>query len=433
MKKRRGKRNARRSARVPSGAGEVLEVHIERILPGGAGLAHAEGRTILVGLAAPGDHLRVRLEQTRGNVSFAKIVEILSPSPVRVLPPCPYFGRCGGCDFQQLSYEAQLASKVEIIRDCLRRIARIETPLEIPITPSPLAWRYRSRAQWQYDSITQRLGYFERGSHKVCDVAECPVLVPTLQETFLDLRARLKEGSLPEEVREFQSVAGDEGASLLPSLSGGQVSEVTRRIAGESYHFSAAGFFQINHELLAPLVNAALSSARGETARGETAVDLYCGAGLFTLPLARRFTRVTGIEASAHAVACARRNLSDAGLANARVECSTVSSWLKEHGPALAPVDYLLLDPPRTGAEEGAISAILLLRPQRIVYVSCDPATLARDLTQLFKGGYQLDSIAALDMFPQTHHVETVVHLATSVVSYKSSCNYMQDYAFLQK
>jgi 23S rRNA (uracil1939-C5)-methyltransferase len=415
MRKRRGKHDARRAERKPSGAGEILEVHIERMLPGGAGLAHAQGRTILVGLAAPGDYLRVSLEERRGNVSFARIVEILSPSPVRVSPPCPYFGRCGGCDFQQLSYEAQLASKVEIIRDCLRRIARIETSLEIPITASPQDWRYRSRAQWQYDSSTQSLGYFERGSHTVCDVTECPVLVPALQETLTDLRARLKDGSLTEEVREFESVAGDEGASLLPTLTDVQTPrEVTRRIAGETYRFSAAGFFQINHELLAPLVKAALKGAQGEMAQGETALDLYCGAGLFTLPLARRFTRVTGIEASVHAVAYARRNLSGAGLTNASVHTSTVSTWLEEHGPTLAPVDYLLLDPPRTGAEEGAIAAILQLRPQRIAYVSCDPATLARDLKQLLDGGYHLDTLAAFDMFPQTHHVETVAHLEAS-------------------
>ncbi|MEA2172607.1 MAG: rRNA (uracil1939-C5)-methyltransferase [Blastocatellia bacterium] len=411
MRKPRRKRDAQRSQQKPSGAGEMLEVHIERMLPGGAGLAHAGGRTILVGLAAPGDHLRVRLEEKRGGVSFAKIVEILTPSPVRIEPPCPYFGRCGGCDFQQLSYEAQLASKVEIIRDCLRRIARIEPPQEIPITASPQDWRYRSRAQWQYDSIKEHLGYFERGSHKVCDVVECPVLVPALQETLLDLRSRLKDGSLPLEVQEFQAVAGDEGASLFPPLNGGEAREVTRYIAGENYRFSAGGFFQINHELLAPLVNAALAGAHG-----ETALDLYCGAGLFTLPLARRFTRVTGIEASAHAVAYARRNLADAGLTNASVHSATVSSWLTQHGPGLAPIDYLLLDPPRTGAEDGAINAIIQLRPQHIAYVSCDPATLARDLKQLLNIGYHLDTITAFDMFPQTHHVETVAHLSASFI-----------------
>ena len=128
--------------------GPSVSVEIERIVPGGAGLAHADGRTIFVGLAAPGDHLRVRINQTRGRVAFASILEIIKPSPARVEPRCPYFGRCGGCDFQQLDYEAQLDAKVQIIRDCLRRIARLEPPAEIPITPSALRWHYRSRAQW---------------------------------------------------------------------------------------------------------------------------------------------------------------------------------------------------------------------------------------------------------------------------------------------
>jgi 23S rRNA (uracil1939-C5)-methyltransferase len=408
MRKRKRAARPRREAHAAASAPEVLEVTVERILPGGAGLAHAGGRTVLVGLAAPGDHLRVRIESARGQVSFAKIVEILTPSPVRVEPPCPYFGRCGGCDFQQLSYEAQLAAKVEIIRDCLRRIARVEPPSEISITPSPIEWRYRSRAQWQHDARKGLLGYFERGSHNVCDVAECPVLVPALQETFRDLRRRLKDGSLSALVQEFQSVAGDEGdASLVPPLTIEQSREVTRRIGSETYHFSADGFFQINHELLATLVNAALDGAHG-----ETALDLYCGAGLFTLPLARRFARVTGIEASAPAVSYALRNLSDAGLLNAQVHASTVSSWLREHGARIGPIDFLLLDPPRAGAEEGAIAAILDLRPRHISYVSCDPATLARDLKQLLAGGYNLTHVAAFDMFPQTHHVETIAHLA---------------------
>ncbi|MBD0326099.1 MAG: class I SAM-dependent RNA methyltransferase [Pyrinomonadaceae bacterium] len=142
------------SSRRPEKAFEVL---IERILPGGAGLAHADGQTFLVALAAPGDRLRVRIDHVRGKVAFASIEEIITPSPLRIEPPCPYFGRCGGCDFQQLSYQAQLTAKVEIIRDCLRRIARIEPPAEIHITPSPLAWHYRSRAQWQHDPRKGRL------------------------------------------------------------------------------------------------------------------------------------------------------------------------------------------------------------------------------------------------------------------------------------
>jgi 23S rRNA (uracil1939-C5)-methyltransferase len=388
-------------------AGKSAEVSIERLLPGGLGLAHAEGQTILVALAAPGDRLHVMIERVRGDVAFGSIHEIVTPSPLRVEPLCPYFGRCGGCDFQQLSYQAQLAAKVEIIRDCLRRIARIEPPSDITITPSPLAWNYRSRAQWQHDARRRHLGYFERGSHRVCDVTVCPVLVPALQETFSDLRERMLSGLLPPDIEEFQGVAGDDGASLVPPLDAVEERlETSRTIGDHRYRFSADGFFQINHELLAPLINAAVNQAHG-----DTAIDLYCGAGLFTLPLARRFARVIGVEANAAAIAYARRNLDEAGLTGATVERAKVSDWLKDNAERLAPVDYLLLDPPRAGAEEGATAGILSLRPRHIAYVSCDPATLARDLKELFGGGYRLDSITAFDMFPQTHHVETVVHM----------------------
>jgi tRNA/tmRNA/rRNA uracil-C5-methylase (TrmA/RlmC/RlmD family) len=381
-----------------------IEVLIERILPGGMGLAHASGRTVLVALAATGDRARVRIESVRGKVAFARIVEIIEPSPLRIEPPCPYFGRCGGCDFQQMNYSAQLEAKVGIIRDCLRRIARIELPAEIPITPSPLEWHYRARAQWQHDAARKRLGYFERGSHKVCDIAECPVLLPELQQTLSGLRERMKAYNLAAE--DFQAVAGDEGVSLYPALDDSETLEASRRIGGHRYRFSASGFFQINQSLLPELVSCAINDAQG-----EEAVDLYCGVGLFTLPLARRFKRVTGIEGNPSAAAYARRNLSEAELENATIECSGVAEWLGANAAAHAPVDLVLLDPPRAGLEEGAAQGLLQLRPRRITYVSCDPATLARDLREILAGGYTLNTLSAFDMFPQTHHVETVVFL----------------------
>ena len=381
-------------------------MRIERILPGGMGLAHAAGKTLLVGLAAPGDLVRVRIESVRGRVAFASIVEVMEPSLVRVEPPCPYFGRCGGCDFQQMDYSAQLESKVEIIRDCLRRIARIETG-EIPITPSPLEWRYRARAQWQRDDARESMGYYERGSHRVCDVAECPVLVPELQSTLSGLRERMSAGSLPHQAEDFQAVAGDEGVSLAPALSGEETMEASRVILEHRYLFSAEGFFQINQSLLPSLVAHALGDEHG-----GTALDLYCGVGLFTLPLARRFRQVVGVEGNPSAAAYARRNLLNAELLNAQVECAGVGDWLKENAQRHAPVDLVLLDPPRAGLEEGAARGILALRPQHITYVSCDPATLARDLREIVAGGYTLRSLAAFDMFPQTHHVETVALLS---------------------
>lgn len=405
------------------GAGTTLEVEIERIVPGGAGLAHAAGHTLFVTLAAPGDRARVRVERVRGKVAFASLVEIITPAPVRVEPPCPYFGRCGGCDFQQLTYDAQLEAKVEIIRDCLRRIARLEPPAEIPCTPSPAIWRYRSRARWQHDPVRQFLGYYELASHRVCDVVECPVVLPEVQDKLSHLRATLATGAF-EETEEFQAVAGDDGVSLLPPLEAADARERIRTLAGERYRFNADCFFQINHALLEPLLDAALKHA--PAAGGGTAVDLYCGVGLFTLPLARRFARVTGIEGNTAATDFARLNLAEAKLTNAEIKTARVGDWLTEHAAGLTPVDFLLLDPPRAGADPETLNGILTLRPERIAYVSCDPATLARDLRALSAAGYTLDSLAAFDMFPQTHHVETIAHLVNAFPKNISPCKYTE-------
>ena len=389
--------------------GEEVLVEIERILPGGVGLAHAEGLTLFVALSAPGDNVRVRIDQIRGKVAFATILEIIEPSPARVSPQCVYFGRCGGCDFQQLTYKAQLAAKVEIIRDCFRRIARVDLPLDLSVVPSPDAWHYRSRAQWKQDPLKRHLGYFEHGSHTVCDVVECPILVPVLQEALITLRERLREGTLTQDVVEFEAAAGDDGVSIFPPFEFSETREVSSRIGGDRYVFSGDSFFQINHQLLPALIDAAVNQAHG-----GMALDLYCGAGLFSLPLSRRFTRVVGVEAHPSAVSYARRNLAEANQGNVVIECATVGDWLHDNAEAIAPVDFVLLDPPRSGAEKGAIEGILAARPRQISYVSCDPATLARDLRGLIEGGYMLDSIAAFDMFPQTHHVETFVQLSDS-------------------
>ncbi|MDQ3665111.1 MAG: class I SAM-dependent RNA methyltransferase [Acidobacteriota bacterium] len=384
----------------------TLVVEIERLLPGGVGLAHAEGLTLFVSLAAPGDMVRVQIERRRGKVSFASIIEVIKPSPARVEPPCPYFGRCGGCDFQQLNYETQLQAKVEIIRDCLRRIANIADPPEIAIHPSPKQWQYRARANWQFDPHTRYLGYFEAGSHRVCDVEVCAVLVPDLQNTLEDLRAQIRNDSFPT-VKNVEVVAGDEGVSMAPGGGGFATKNVSRRIGDEAYHFSADAFFQVNHELLEPLIHEAAGNARG-----AVAMDLYCGVGLFTVPLARGFERVVGVESNPTAARFARLNLRNAQLESARIITARVGEWLNSQSLESEAIDFLLLDPPRAGAENSVIKGILARRPRQISYVSCDPATLARDLKKLLAAGYFLDSVAAFDMFPQTHHVETVVRLA---------------------
>ncbi len=383
-------------------------VEIERMLPGGFGLAHAEGLTLFVALAAPGDILRVKIERKRGSVGFASIVEVVKPSTVRVEPPCPYFGLCGGCDFQQLNYEAQLAAKVEIIRDCLHRIARIETLPDIVMVPSPAQWQYRSRANWQFDPKTKRLGYFARGSHDVCDVEVCAVLRPELQQTLVRLREQMREGTLSKKLTDIDAVAGDEDVSLASATTHFRSKEVSRRIGNETYYFGAEAFFQINHELLELLLGEAIRDEEG-----KTAIDLYSGVGLFTLPLARKFDKVTAVEANARAVEYAQSNLDAAELENVEVANLSVAEWLK-HWLGFERPEFLLLDPPRAGAESGVMEGILSVAPQKICYVSCDPATLARDLNKLLTGGYSLDSLVGFDMFPQTHHVETVARLSHS-------------------
>lgn len=382
-----------------------FEVEIERILPGGFGLAHADGKTIFVALAAPGDRLRVRVDRQQGNVLFASIEEILVPSPDRIEPPCPYFGRCGGCDFQQLTYEKQLAAKAEIIRDCLQRIARIENVPDIFVTPSPRDWRYRMRAMWQIDEEQRTIGYYERGSRRVCDVVDCAVLVPELQQTLERVRAT-EAYEFPPGMKHLDVVAGENGVSLSPAFAGFETIELSLAIADEKYSYNAESFFQINAGLLPPLIEFALRDVAG-----STAIDLYCGVGLFTLPLARRFKQVIGVESNPGATRFARRNLQQAQLDNARVINSGVADWVRSSAAKSTKADFVLLDPPRAGAESVVIKQIIDFRAPRICYVSCDPATLARDLRKLLAGGYVIDSLVAFDLFPQTHHVETVVRL----------------------
>jgi 23S rRNA (uracil1939-C5)-methyltransferase len=382
---------------------DSMEVEIERILPGGVGLAHAEGKTLFVSLAAPGDVVRVKVERQQGNVLFATIEEVIKPSAVRVEPPCPYFGRCGGCDFQQLSYEAQLTAKSEIIRDCLHRIAKLEIDA-VKVVASPSQWRYRLRATWQIAQEKQLIGYYERGSRRVCDVVDCAVLRPELQQSLEAVR-NTPWFEFPPGLQHLEVISGDSGISVAPEFAEFATIELSR---GE-LSFNAEAFFQANAEIVEDMVEFAVAPYSG-----ESAVDLYCGVGLFTLPLARRFKKVVGVETSHVASRFARRNVASAGLTNAAIVSDSVTAWMKVQAKSIGPVDFVLLDPPRVGAESVVIKGIIDLTPQRICYVSCDPATLARDLKKLVAGGYEVESVLGFDMFPQTHHVETVVHLRFS-------------------
>lgn len=385
--------------------GEILEVAVEKIVPNGFGLAFAENLTVFVALAVAGERLRVKIYQLKGKTAFAEIVEIIEPSNHRVAPECVYFGRCGGCNFQQIDYETSLETKVGIIRDCLSRIGKIDWTAEIPIIPSPKSYNYRARAAWHIDTRRRKIGYFQRNSHQVIDVETCPILTPELQTTLDDLRREIEWESFWSEIVEIEAANSGQDVSIYSNEIVAPSDEISFPAKGNRYFYNANSFFQGNPFLIESLIETAVKDAKG-----KTALDLYCGVGLFTLPLAENFTKVIGVEGNERAVDFARKNIEQARIEHAQIFRENVGDWLAENAKDLQEIDFVLLDPPRSGTEKETIENLLKIKPKEISYVSCEPATLARDL-RILSESYSIESITALDLFPQTHHVETIVRL----------------------
>lgn len=385
-------------------------MRVEKIVPRGLGISFADGLTVMTALAAPGDVLDVRLVSLKKRLAFAEIVEIVSAGPSRVQPGCKYFGRCGGCDFQHLEYESQLAAKVGIIQDCLRRIGKIDAAPEIRAIGSPRAYGYRSRARWHFDLPTERIGYFRRDSHDLIDVDSCPILTKDLEAGLIGLRS-----SLPPNLAALADQGEIDGAADPDgnlSLASPELAERTDELSfsgsGETWLYSARTFFQANHFLVEPLVEAAVGDAGG-----DLAYDLYSGVGLFTLPLARRFRKVVAVEGAVESVEFAKRNAARSGLENIEHISASAGRFLRHSGRQ--DIDLLVLDPPRSGTEKGTIDTIAELKPRLISYISCEPSMLARDLRVLLDSGYRIDALFAIDLFPQTHHIETVARLERGV------------------
>ena len=387
--------------------GDGLDVTIEKIVPRGFGLGFAENLTVFVPLAAPGDVLRVRIRDKKKRMAFAEIESVVRPGPNRIVPPCPHFGVCGGCDLQQLDYRTQLEAKRAIVRDCLVRIGKIDVgDDDISIIGSPQEFAYRSRARWHLDRPNQRIGYMRRESNEVVDVAVCPVLTPEMQSTLTSVRESVEWSSISGQLFEMEATTGDDdGVSTFSRAATGPAAVVSAEVAGHKYSYSAETFFQTNRSVLEKLIEGAIGGAKG-----ELALDLYSGVGLFAVLLAKRFGRVVAVEGSRAAAQFAATNVEEAGLANVELFNQGVEKYLARSRNVQP--DFVLLDPPRSGPEPQTIQLIAEMRPSRISYVSCEPSVLARDLRMLLDAGYAIQSITALDLFPQTHHVETVVHLS---------------------
>jgi len=424
---------------------QIRDLEISGLVHGGRGLGHHEGRAVFVAMTAPGDRVDCRVIKMKPRYIEAELVEVKTPSPFRRVPPCPYFGLCGGCQWQHLAYEEQTRWKETIFFDqLLRSRLAVESSLQ-PMVPSPQEWRYRNRVQFKCHLTASGLtiGFYRSGSHFVVDIEHCPVLAPPLQAVLELLRAELPGAPYPGCVPQVDVAAGDDGDTriilhALPAarhrlrpwlqdfatrhrlsacLQSGRKTtlELVHGQADLTIHvdqpalslsFGPGGFVQGNAPQNRNLVAEMLTVLQLQGT--EQVLDLFCGMGNFSLPIARRAGRVTGVEDYAPSITSARANAVKHQLDN-------VDFWVADaarlmHREALAGFDLIVLDPPRTGCYPCAAD-ILKISPQRVLYISCDPATLVRDLAPLVHGGYQVVSSRPFDLFPQTWHIESMTLL----------------------
>jgi 23S rRNA (uracil1939-C5)-methyltransferase len=380
-------------------------ITIEKLVYGGDGLARMEGRVVLTPYVLPGEQATVEpQDQLR-----AKLLNIEKSAPERTVPGCPYFGTCGGCHYQHATYEYQLQQKVAILREVMQRVGKFEAPADIPIISGP-EWNYRNRSQFHIRNA--RLGYLKPGSHELVPIEKCPISSPMLNECIVALNRMLKDRRFPQFVTEIEVFTNETDTQLNVLQTGRPVArsffdwaaqEVPGYVSGpidyNGFRVSYKSFFQVNRFLADRLVDAAVGDASG-----NTALDLYAGVGLFSWTLAAQFKSVTAVESSNAAVADLIHNVPKAGAVR-----SSVDEYLATQNE---PPDFVLADPPRAGLGKHAVRHLLRLMPRQITIVACDPATLARDLTPLLAGGYRIDGITLVDLFPQTYHMETIARLS---------------------
>ncbi|MCY2958553.1 MAG: class I SAM-dependent RNA methyltransferase [Planctomycetota bacterium] len=391
----------------------TFEARIERLVASGAGLARVEGRVVFVAGAVPGDLVRARVVRSAKRHDEAVVEELLEPSPDRRVARCAHFGTCGGCALQHLAYPAQLAAKRALVLDALRSVAGVVPEFEVEVLGSPeYGWRARAEFQVASTGTKRGPGGFRVRSHEVEAVHECPVLVPELENALRELDGGARP--IPEDARTIHLAAGDAKTAVVYSDEKGKVIgnelEIRQNVAGFDFTLGARGFFQANRALLPQLVERATAGPHG-----SLAFDLYAGSGLFSLPLARRFDLVMAVEEDKAAAARLGVNARRAGRTGVQAHASEVSRWLglaRRLGP-----DFVLLDPPRAGAGPGVVDALVASGAAEIRYVSCDPATLARDLRGFLPRGYRLEGLVVLDLFPQTLHVEAIATLKRVVVA----------------
>jgi len=427
---------------VPPTKGSLVQ--IEKPIYGGSFLARVDGKATFVPLTVPGEEARVRIVEEKRSYATAEPEEILKASANRIEPPCPHFGVCGGCNYQHADYDTQLAWKRQVLRETLQR-GGVLVPDNISIL-SANPWHYRNRIRIAIDQ-ERRAGYRGRRSRDIVPIRECTIAAPLLLKAALTAAETLqstKPAFLPTEIslfcdadetqllasifvqssakREFEqfSIAWKERCPALvgvevvtegrPNHESKQIarwggSSITYRAGGSDYRVDHRAFFQVNRWLLDDFVQRVIADRQG-----TLAWDLFAGVGLFSRHLADRFSEVIAVESSPQANRALTANLE--GTSARSVDSDTLS-FLKDPGCDLRP-DLILVDPPRAGLGPETTTLLGEIAAPNILYVSCDPATLARDLRALLDSGYSIVSITLADLFPQTFHLETVVELQRS-------------------
>jgi 23S rRNA (uracil1939-C5)-methyltransferase len=372
---------------------ENVVIAIERIVAGGFGLGRHEGRVLLVPLSAPGDQVEVVAPESGAR---ARLVRIVAPGLGRVEPPCVHFGICGGCDLMHLSYPAQVQAKRDLVVETIERVGGrdlLSAIGNVGIEANPAPLHSRIRATWQ-STASGTAGYFLRGSHEVVAIEHCPILDPALESVRSQLRIGAKAHGLTNGV----------DVSLSTSQDAADIIEFV--VADARIRASADAFFQASNALLDRFVRHVVHlAARG---RPEHVLELYSGIGLFTVPLAPHVGHIDAVESSDRAVELARQNVQGNCLRNVTCYSERAERWMARQLRAGYRPDAIVVDPPRTGLSDRVVSGILKMAPHRILYVSCDPATFARDARRIVDARYRMANLTVFDLFPQTHHTETV-------------------------
>ncbi|TAL12944.1 MAG: 23S rRNA (uracil(1939)-C(5))-methyltransferase RlmD [Nitrospirae bacterium] len=432
---------------------KTLLVQIEKLVQGGKGLAHEGAMAVFVQGVLPGEDVRVELGRVRKGYAEGRLLDIVKPSPDRTPPPCPVYGRCGGCQLQHANAAAQLELKRAILQETLARVGGLTDVAVPPLAASPEAYGYRSRARLAVAAPsggTPSLAYFEEGSHRPVLIAQCPLLAPRLNEAVAHLNQSLAGSramaALLQEVRLGLSVttgeivlqyqaercaraqaeawfervrtgfAGVKGQVMIAGRGASHRrwtdgdATLTEDVGGLRLRCSDRSFVQANWKLNAVLGGAVAAWAR--EGRGDAplrVLELYAGIGNFGLVLAREGALVTFVEGNAAALADARYNARVNHVGRCRFRSESAEAFLAGGEPG--EYDLVLMDPPRTGLSKEALAGLVHLNPGRILYLSCDPPTLARDLRALQEAGYRVTRLQGYDMFPQTTHIETLVEL----------------------